>query len=71
MTMRHRTENISFGNFVAYIERNGDVATVNIYRRKEDGFNIDFAKNYGGYETLSRGAVASARRSILQLEAGR
>ena len=66
--MRHGTESISFGNFVAYIERYGDVAIINIYRRKEDGFNIDFDKDYGGYETPSRGAVASARRSILQLE---
>lgn len=53
--------------FVAVIERFGDTAMVRIYPRK-GRYDIDFTNAIEDYETLNRGAAASARRSIRKLE---
>ncbi len=52
--------------FAAYVSRNGDTAYVMIFARLP-GHRIDFSKAVADYETLSKGAAASARREIRKL----
>lgn len=52
--------------FAAYVSRNGDSAYVMIFPRLP-GHRIDFDNPAAAYETLSRGAAASARREIRAL----
>lgn len=54
---------------VAFIERfpDNDVAVVKIYPRTE-GYGIDFSTEIANYETLNRGAAASARKELRKLE---
>jgi len=56
---------ITLGAYRAWIVRNGDVALVRVYRRNGD----DWGEQVACYETTSRGAAASARRTMRNLEA--
>ena len=59
---------VSNEKFVAYIERFGDTALITIHPRPAgDRYGIDFSKVSANYETLSRGAAASARKEISKL----
>lgn len=65
--VRHYS-NISNDKFVAYIERYSDVAMVTIHPRPaDDRYGVDFSKTVSQYETLSNGAVKSARRELKKL----
>lgn len=66
--MRRNSTNVSNDSFVAYIERFGDTAVVTIHPRKPgDRYSVDFGRKVADYETLSKGAVRSARREIAKL----
>lgn len=54
--------------FRKQIDRNGDTALVSIFHVRFDGEQYH-QKLVSEYETLSRGATASARREIKKLEA--
>lgn len=54
--------------FAAFVSRFGDdVALVEIFPRPSR-YEIDFRNPVAAYETLSKGASASARREIRKLE---
>jgi hypothetical protein len=62
----------SGNKFAAFISRNlsaPDCAYVIIFARKGK-YDIDFADCRANYETLTKGATASARREIKKLECG-
>ena len=66
---------VSNDKFVAYIERFDDVAVVTVFQklhREGHGkahYEIDWGNKLSCYETLSSGAMASARREIEKLSA--
>jgi hypothetical protein len=60
-------------NYSAFIDRFDDVAVVNIYAASGSGASrqIDFTKKLACYETLNKGALASAKREMEKMEAQR
>jgi hypothetical protein len=57
-------------NYSAFIDRFDDVAIVNIYAASGSGSTrqIDFTKKLACYETLNKGALASAKREMEKME---
>lgn len=62
--------NTSTANYAAFIDRFDDVAVVNIYAATGSGSirDIDFTKKLACYETLNKGALASAKREMDKME---
>jgi hypothetical protein len=62
---------VSNDKFVAFIEKGAsDCAFVTVHPRPaDDRYGINFQQTVSCYETLSRGATASARREIRRLAA--
>lgn len=66
--MAANNTSVSNEKFVAYVERFGDTAYVTVHPRPAgDRYGVDFSKTLANYETLSKGACASARREIDKL----